>query len=65
MSGGGIWAFPLPRPNQLWTPQLRLIAVIRASRYGEWIRGTRIHRWLKMIADEIPALAVEISKREV
>jgi hypothetical protein len=58
-SGGGIWICEKPGTS-LWSPdESKLVAIVRSTLDGEWVRGTQIQHWLRMVAEDVPELHVE------
>ena len=60
MSGGGLWGSPRLDPAKLWTPNPKLIGIVRSARRGKYLRATQIQRWLALLAKDLPELRGEI-----
>lgn len=60
LSGSGLWRVN-PNPSGIWSPDsARLVAVQQSWMPDQYLRGTRIGDWLKMVREDIPELASEI-----
>ena len=62
LSGSGLWLVN-PRQDGVWTPDLAKLVAIQHSAFGdppEYLRGTLIREWLKMLQEDIPELASAI-----
>jgi hypothetical protein len=57
LSGGGFWRFNIGKPT-LWTPRdVKLVGI--EHQYcpaGGWFRATKVHHWLRLVADDHPSL---------
>jgi hypothetical protein len=64
MSGGGIWSITESSKESIWTPEsYKLIAIDRSWHPStRWVRGTLIQHWLRLIKDNYPKLANQISE---
>lgn len=60
LSGCGIWVVN-PREGGVWTPDRAQLAAVEGSWFEfEWLRGTPMREWLRLVRDDIPELAAEI-----
>ena len=60
LSGSGLWRVN-PSGSSIWSPDsARLVAVQQSWMPDQYLRGTRIGDWLKMVREDIPELASEI-----
>lgn len=56
MSGGSIWTLNV-NAKGVWSPEdARLVGIEHAWREWRWVRGTQIHHWLSMLAEDLPGL---------
>lgn len=58
ISGGGIWLhLPTSSDSEVWTPNLRLLALdVSVEPKERWLRGTSISNWLQLLQQHYPDL---------
>jgi len=56
ISGGGIWLWE-SEEGVIWKPFIKLIGIQHSAlKKDQWMRGTRINRWLDLVAKKYPDL---------
>jgi hypothetical protein len=56
VSGGSIWVL-FQDDEPIWRPECaRMVAIEQSWMRGEWLRGTQVQHWLRMVAEDIPEL---------
>jgi hypothetical protein len=58
LSGGGLWALPLPRAGAIWSPEDAMLIGIERSwlEHSRIVFCTQMQHWLRLVADDYPDL---------
>ncbi len=60
MSGSGIWLLE-SKDDVIWRPNAKLIGIqYSVHQPNKWMRGSLIHTWLRLVAEQYPELSEQI-----